>query len=330
MELQAQKKRFIEIDSLKGFAMFFVILGHAIILFPINLHQNPYCLWLFTFVSSVHVPLFFVVSGFCFSYKGFKNYISKKAKRILLPYFVFSFFDIFPRVLLPEYVNRSKSLSDAIIAIFLTGGEYWFLYCLFLIFVLYIPIFFLQRNNKTLQIIIEVLLFGAAICLSYYKIPTDLFVINKLIYYLFFFNSGWLIKKYWNNLFDFRFKIEALNILVPAVLFSIWVSIITFRIVSGYEVVPYCLTTILAIITMFFVSKFHWFNFIFSRFGQYTLQLYLFNGFTLVASRVIICKITSNPAAIICFNTFVDFYLTYLFIKYLWSKVKFFRFISGM
>ena len=92
MELQAQKKRFIEIDSLKGFAMFFVILGHAIILFPINLHQNPYCLWLFTFVSSVHVPLFFAVSGFCFSYKGFKNYISKKAKRILLPYFVFSFF----------------------------------------------------------------------------------------------------------------------------------------------------------------------------------------------------------------------------------------------
>ena len=62
------QKRYIEIDSLKGFAAFLVVLGHAIIYFPINLHENVYCENLFRLLSSIHLPLFFCVAGFCFSY----------------------------------------------------------------------------------------------------------------------------------------------------------------------------------------------------------------------------------------------------------------------
>ena len=41
---QITKKRYLEVDSLKGFAMFLVILGHGIIVFPIDLHKlYPWC-----------------------------------------------------------------------------------------------------------------------------------------------------------------------------------------------------------------------------------------------------------------------------------------------
>ena len=103
-----------------------------------------------------------------------------------------------------------------------------------------------------------------------------------------------------------------------------------YKIIIGYSILPRVVTTLLAIVAVFFFTRFNWFNRIFMRFGAYSLQLYLFNGFLLVASRVIICKLTTNPALIISFNMLIDFFLSYLFIKYLWSKVKFFRLISGM
>lgn len=59
------KERIEEIDWLRGFATFLVILGHSIIVYPINLHEIPWCNVLYEFISSFHMPLFFVISGFC-------------------------------------------------------------------------------------------------------------------------------------------------------------------------------------------------------------------------------------------------------------------------
>lgn len=69
MQLDIQttnNKRYEEADILKGIAIFFVLLGHAIIYYPINLHEVYWCKFLFEFVSSVHLSLFFLVSGFLY------------------------------------------------------------------------------------------------------------------------------------------------------------------------------------------------------------------------------------------------------------------------
>lgn len=42
-----------------------VILGHAIIVFPINLHKTYWCEFIFNAVSSVHMTMFIIVSGIC-------------------------------------------------------------------------------------------------------------------------------------------------------------------------------------------------------------------------------------------------------------------------
>lgn len=63
----SKKKRYLEIDSLKGFAIFLVILGHGIIVFPINLHELYFwCLILYNFIYSFHMPLFFFYLVFVF------------------------------------------------------------------------------------------------------------------------------------------------------------------------------------------------------------------------------------------------------------------------
>lgn len=64
------KKYYEEVDALKGFAIFMVILAHSIIVYPINLHENKFCLELFNSLTCVHMLLFFMISGFCFSFEG--------------------------------------------------------------------------------------------------------------------------------------------------------------------------------------------------------------------------------------------------------------------
>ena len=147
--MESIRKHYKEIDSLKGFAIFLVVLGHAIIYFPINLHENTYCEGLFKILSSVHLPLFFVISGFCFSYHGnYGAYVLKKIKRLMVPYFVFNLLDLLPRAMFPQFVNRSRGITESVIDMLLYGGEYWFLFALFMIFLIYPAIYKWQEESR--------------------------------------------------------------------------------------------------------------------------------------------------------------------------------------
>lgn len=59
-------KHYREIDILRGIAIIMVFLGHAVIVYPINLENVAWCRGLVAFISAVHMPLFFVVAGFAF------------------------------------------------------------------------------------------------------------------------------------------------------------------------------------------------------------------------------------------------------------------------
>lgn len=79
------KQRLGYIDSLRGFAMLLVVFGH-IIYHSFNLETNSYKI-----VSSIHLPLFFYISGFVVN-KSFitgpvslcKNILAK-VKSLLIP-----------------------------------------------------------------------------------------------------------------------------------------------------------------------------------------------------------------------------------------------------
>lgn len=315
------KKHYREIDSLKGFAIFLVVLAHAIIYFPVNLHEVPWCGVLFKLVSGIHMPLFFAISGFCFSYRGnYWKFLSKKAKRLLLPYFVFNLLDLVPRALLPQFVNRPQGIDESVKDILVYGGAYWFLFTLFIIFAFYPLIYKWQAKSHRRQTI-------SAICclvLAVVRIPTEAFTLHLVSGYLFFFNLGVLLKMKDVKIFEYQL-LEGRKYL-PFAVAVLWLALLFSPWASQLEV----FVSLLGVMVCYFVARLNLFTRIFERFGKFTLQLYLLNGFTLVFSRIIICRFTANPAIIVCFNMFIDFYVTYLGIKYICYRFKFFRILMGM
>lgn len=84
-------KHYREIDILRGIAIIMVFLGHAVIVYPINLENVAWCRGLVAFISAVHMPLFFIVAGFCFHRKStYVDMVQKKIQRLLIPYTAFN------------------------------------------------------------------------------------------------------------------------------------------------------------------------------------------------------------------------------------------------
>ncbi len=134
------KKRIEWVDSAKAIGIFCVVLGH---------HRHP----LYNYIYSFHIPLFFFISGFLFTIKpdtSFSTFAKRKARTLLLPYFVFSFLLFCIWIFLGKFISpnviENASLQKNFIGIFYAQGqleymrwgvEMWFLPCLFLTTLIY-------------------------------------------------------------------------------------------------------------------------------------------------------------------------------------------------
>ena len=109
-------KHYREIDILRGIAIIMVFLGHAVIVYPINLENVAWCRGLVAFISAVHMPLFFVVAGFCFHQKNtYGDMVQKKIQRLLIPYTAFNLMDMCCRLAFSKLVNRPCGIRESLI-----------------------------------------------------------------------------------------------------------------------------------------------------------------------------------------------------------------------
>lgn len=309
---------------MKGMAIVCVLLCHAIILYPINLLDNDVWREIFKFTGSVPMPLFFLISGYCFSYRGnYREFIGKKFLRLMLPYIVFGLVDVIPRQVLSAFVNRPSSIGESLKSMLLYGGQYWFLYTLFAVFAIYPFLYLFQKNSVVRMIIVE------AVLLAVTLIETDVTVLclNSVMQYLFFFNTGVMLKLLNIDIFAVD-KIKPIpRVIVIVVLTVLWGSLSLF---APYTTVTRTVMGIIGSLCFFLLTKFRVTNWIFSRLGDYSLQLYLLNGFLLVISRTIICSLTQIPIMIVAFNMLITLVCSYLFIKYFCKRFKFIRVLMGM
>lgn len=134
-------KRILSLDYMKAFAILLVVLGHLID--GVDSPENS----IRTFIYSLHMPLFFVVSGFLSSkkllyLKDLKKWYQHKVK-LLIPFIVFSLGDII-------VLHRTW---DG----FLGWNKFglWFLWTLFLFDTIYAfsQLILLRNKNKWLEII---------------------------------------------------------------------------------------------------------------------------------------------------------------------------------
>lgn len=136
------QKRISYIDTAKGIGILLVLIGHSE--FPsVNL---------ITWISSFHMPLFFILSGILFAHTGAstktaKSFLKKKLRSILLPYAAFSVLSIIASAILdfgsfPEYLWTALIQTVSLYGI----SVLWFLPTLFFSEIAFF--FIRQRTSK--------------------------------------------------------------------------------------------------------------------------------------------------------------------------------------
>jgi fucose 4-O-acetylase-like acetyltransferase len=162
-------KRLDYIDAAKAFGMMAVMWGH--------IHFNDISN---DFVYAFHIPLFFALSGMVFfpeKYGGFKNFVVRKVKSLLVPYAIYS---VATWIIWAVYVWMTHQQVDSIWAplletVIARGSEgylvhnvpLWFVTCLFVVELTY---YWISKLPDWLNIMVDVLLaFFGYVLVTYVK-----------------------------------------------------------------------------------------------------------------------------------------------------------------
>lgn len=189
------------IDIIKGIAIILVVIGHACIPAYCNLNKNV--LYIYLFINSINMPIFFYLSGYIFfkKYDKIKNtfkYIIIRSKKLIVPYLlygsgVYLFINIISRINLFKkllikagYVvnfSFSEIIVDLVFCLEKLDKHIWFMYILFFVTIITLIIVKFKFNNYMISMVFIILWF---IYNAFIGDTND--TIAKILYYYLFFN----------------------------------------------------------------------------------------------------------------------------------------------
>lgn len=133
-------KRIGTIDVAKGLGIIFVIIGHLNYYFPDGVN---------TIISSFHMPLFFIISGYTSGMLGSekrKGKIISKVRKLLVPYFLWAL--IFCGGLTDLEALKGIVYGNTNTLVYTSQGVLWFLPVMFLASVMFGGILGLNRFSN--------------------------------------------------------------------------------------------------------------------------------------------------------------------------------------
>lgn len=334
-------KRNEVIDVLRGFAAICMILGHSILRYPIDLTCVSWCSglehWIFTF----HMELFFLVAGICYRCFDYKKFIEKKFCRIMIPYLFFGVLSLFLHAFGGSAVNRSEPIGIGVYKLFFLGGNYWFLYVIFLIFLIY-PLVEKVFNTDYKKL----LLMACLLAIPYFIEISELFKLNLVVYHLPFFIVGQIGARIFVNEFDFKSRLKRNTILGYCLLvICIIVYLVLDRILNSYTLYNLfrflrSMSIIVALFICVYVLNngldnkkiFILLKRIICKCGQFSLPLYLFNGYILTVARIILCNLLKIdiPLVLVTSIWIINIATTLLLCDYIIPKVKMLKTLCGL
>lgn len=178
------------VDVLRFLGILAIYAGH--LYFPSSNGQLHFL------VFQYHVELFFFISGFYATsrsslQRSFKEFCVHQAKRILIPYFIFSLFAILKDLFAQPYgLAEFKILILQCLAAkrnsIMAAQSLWFLPCLFVVTILYRALYLLLKNKYFIMGCSLVSLF--AIMLFHSVTDAWFFTCDEAFQYLFFYSLG--------------------------------------------------------------------------------------------------------------------------------------------
>ena len=280
------KIHFDEIDIVKGIAILFVMWHHSFIQYPIYMLDIPWVKYAVAIHSTFYLTVFFLVSGYLFANsrpRSFVENFKKKASRLLIPYVSIAVINLGVKMAFPSLVNAQVGgMGEYIWHFFFEGGELWFVYTLFCIFLVWPP--FLQKIGKKIILALILLLAVTSVIVPY----GEFLLYHHFIYYSAFFLGGYLLKD-----IDRKILNDNRNFCLSALLFAVFCVIFV-----QVELIPYIWHIVLAVIGCWFVWTLSFkilkvtpLNKALSFCGKYSLAYYWMNSFAYVIARTLIVSV---------------------------------------
>lgn len=200
--------RNVELDIMKFYGILLVVIGHiALIYTPMTLIvpklPSDFMSTLKDVIYSFHMPMFFFISGAVFAYQveikkkqmTFKALVINKAKRLMIPFFIFGFCLMWPTLVLLGYRDPFHYAIDGFIYS-IDPRHLWFVEALFGVFLLFYGLKWIcGRFKLPLWTILIV-----AIVSYFYQVDYIYFQVKNTLHYLLWFTLGYIFLLYRANI----------------------------------------------------------------------------------------------------------------------------------
>ena len=193
------KERLIWADSLKGWLILLVIVGHAIQQ-TLGADCNSSHLW--NIIYSFHMPAFMAVSGWLafrgitaskslnYNWGGYLNGCKRRSYQLLIPYLVWT--------IIAFFIKEEHTQQKAVEMLLYPDRSFWFLWVLFWICVIFN---LAQLIASKLKVNEMVLILGTCLLLFGVMVVMEIRVLGFqfLAYYFLFYTLGYCLHKYENT-----------------------------------------------------------------------------------------------------------------------------------
>ncbi len=152
---------------------------------------------------SFRMPLFFIVSGFFVASslrkRSMQEFISTKARTILYPYFLWGALQITLQIAFSGYVNANREQMDYALLLYSPRqvGQFWYLYALFIVSVLYALGRAFLKIPAWLNLVIGLIMFYVSTIL--FRNDTNVWFLSDILHYYVFFAVGDLAGEFMTN-----------------------------------------------------------------------------------------------------------------------------------
>lgn len=289
-------KHIESIDVLKGITIILVVIGHAVqgVASSQNLTINTEYNSIFILrqiIYGFHMPLFFIIAGLFvdfWSKKFFKEAILQKIYRLMVPYFIWSAITAMAMQIASNYTNSGLGIKDFLLSPIIPFSQYWFLYVLFFIHVIYYVLMNMKIcNGKLLFLLLSIILYLLN------PLIDNIWVFNDLFKNMIFFSIGSYILDF-INLEQFQ-----CNRIILPIIFFLLINVIYIKLLYiGNDLLNYYFKFITSIIGsgfIFFiayysVNKIKIVKNILCFFGKKSMEIYCLHLLILAGTRILLLK----------------------------------------
>ncbi len=243
-------------------------------------------------VYGFHMPFFFFLSGLfvegSLKKRGEKGHLWDRIRRIAYPYFVWSILQMSIEMIFPGQTQKRTEISNVLAIAYRPWAQFWFLYALFLMHIVYL---ILRKSGRQTAAV----LFTIALILFIFPMRTAMFALLPFSMHFIFFASGILLGKYSPDVENFNLPLWAVlslfGVLVGSGYFIFDILIEPARISSGSHSFYFFYLAVLGIISMaglsLYLASTGAFAFL-KTLGRYSLPIYLAHMLAGVGIRTIL------------------------------------------